>query len=142
MKITLIGTRLAKVGEEFIFNGLTEECIGCKLKNSCMNLEVGRRYRVVSVKEIKHDCKIHDGGVMTVEVIEPPIVTAIESRRTLGSKINLKMQDCDSIDCDFYDICHPIGLRDGDKCTISKSLNNIICPEGRELKSVEVVRLE
>jgi len=41
--ITLIGVGVAKIGTEFVFNGPVNECETCKLKNTCLNLDVGRR---------------------------------------------------------------------------------------------------
>ena len=66
-RITLIGVGLAKVGVEFVFNGPTNECETCKLKNTCLNLDIGRRYRIVSVRgNMKHDCELHYIGVKAV----------------------------------------------------------------------------
>ena len=40
-KVTLIGSKLANVGTEFIFVGASDECENCKLRNSCINLVKG-----------------------------------------------------------------------------------------------------
>jgi uncharacterized protein (UPF0179 family) len=70
-QITLIGTKLATVGMEFTFNGSTPECETCKLRNTCMNLEPARRYRVLGTRgELIHECPIHEAGVRAVEVTE------------------------------------------------------------------------
>jgi uncharacterized protein (UPF0179 family) len=45
-QITLIGTKLASIGLEFTFVGPTPECETCKLRNTCINLEPSRRYRI------------------------------------------------------------------------------------------------
>ena len=143
VKITLIGVRLAKVGIEFVFNGPTSECEGCRLKNNCMNLDIGRRYRVVGTRDTHHECPLHDGGVYAVEVVEMLTIVAIESRKALeGSKISFDPPRCDKNVCSIYDLCHPLWLRPGDKCTI----NSIVgatpenCIDGHTLRLVELKR--
>jgi hypothetical protein len=141
---TLVGAKQAKVGEEFLFLGAVEKCKTCKLSNSCTNLEVGRRYRIEKVRKgIKHDCPIHEDGVCVVEVIEPAITAAIEARMAFeGSKIVFVISDCKERTCELYDFCHPLGLKNGDKCTISKVIGNtpVDCKKGIPLKLVEIKR--
>jgi uncharacterized protein (UPF0179 family) len=118
--VTLIGAKLANVGDEFIFLGVSRKCEECKLKKACTNLEVGRRYRIEHVRdEIKHDCSIHEAGVRVIEVIEPEIRVAIDAKYAFkGSKIVFEPVDCEITDYDLFDLCHPLGLKEGDKCTI------------------------
>ena len=141
---TLIGVKLAKVGEEFIFLGAARECEDCKLRSTCMNLEEGRRYRIEEVKEdVRHDCPLHDGGVCVIRVVEPPITVAIEARKAFeGSKIVFEPPECDKNECEQYELCHPPGLKRGDKCTILRTLGNLpdACTKGHLLKLVEVKR--
>ncbi|MDD2666094.1 MAG: UPF0179 family protein [Methanocellales archaeon] len=143
IKVTLIGTRLAKVGIEFVFNGPTSECEGCRLKNTCMNLDIGRRYQVVSTRDTHHECPLHDGGVYVVEVTETPTIVTIESRKALeGSKISFNPPRCDKNTCSIYDLCHPLWLRPGDKCTIHSVLGEPPenCANGLALRLVELKR--
>ena len=80
-QITLIGTKLATIGMEFTFIGATPECDTCKLRNTCINLEPTRRYRVMGTRgELVHDCPIHEAGVRAVEVAESPIIAAFDAR--------------------------------------------------------------
>lgn len=142
--ITLIGTRLAKVDNEFIFSGQIPECAGCKLVQTCMNLDRGTRYRIVGVREgAKHECAIHDAGVLAVEVIESPFVAAIESRKAFGgSKIVFEPAACDVTGCGMFELCHPSGLSRGDRCTIVRVVGDApeSCEKGYSLKVVEVKR--
>ncbi len=145
--VTLIGARLANVGEEFIFLGVSnsEKCEGCKLKKSCAaNLEVGRKYRIEHVRpEIKHDCYIHEEGVHVVEIIEPPVKVAIDSKYALkGAKIVFKPVDCEGTDYELFDLCHPSGLKEGDRCTILDVIGNVPSKykKGQGLKLVAVKR--
>ena len=142
--VTLIGAKLANVGDEFIFLGASKKCEECKLKKSCANLEVDRRYRIEKVRnEIKHDCYIHEEGVRVVEVIEPPVKVAIEAKSALkGSKIVFKPADCEETDYELFDLCHPSGLKKGDRCTILDVIGDASGENktGQALKLVEVKR--
>jgi uncharacterized protein (UPF0179 family) len=142
--ITLIGIGLAKTGTEFVFNGPANECETCKLKNTCLNLDVGRRYRIVAVRgNLKHDCALHDTGVKAVEVVESPSVVAIDSKNAfVGSRILFKQNECEVFDCKIYELCHPDGFVREEKYTISEVLGDTPdkCPEGKSLKLVELKR--
>ncbi len=143
VKVTLIGVRLAKVGVEFVFDGPASECESCRLKNTCMSLDIGRRYRVVGTRDIHHECPLHDGGVYAVEVVEMLTIVAIESRKALeGSKISFDPPRCDKNNCSIYDLCHPPWLRPGDKCTINSVLGapSESCIDGLTLRLVELKR--
>jgi len=140
--ITLIGSRLAKEGMEFIFKGEAKECQKCKLKNTCMNLERGRKYRIVNVRNgARHECSIHDDGVLAVDVIESPIMTTVESRQAInGASIRYEPLKCSELDCSMYELCHPQGLKKGDRCTITGVPGNLDdeCALEYSLKKVEL----
>jgi len=143
-QITLIGIKLATIGMEFTFNGPTPECEACKLRNTCMNLEPERRYRVLGIRgELVHDCPIHESGVRAVEVTESPIISALDARKAFpGSKIVFEPVDCEESDCRMYEICHPSGLKSGEKYTIVEVVGESPedCPRGNVLKLVELKR--
>ena len=142
--VTLIGTKLAKEGVEFIFLGVSNKCEECRLKNTCTKLEVGRRYRVEKVRdEMKHDCSIHEDGVCVVEVTESSITTAIDAAYTFkNSKIVFEPPDCKETDCELFDSCLPAGLKDGDKCTVLEVIGDAPgeCKKGQVLKLVTLRR--
>ncbi|MPN25237.1 hypothetical protein SDC9_172644 [bioreactor metagenome] len=141
-KITLIGSRLAREGLEFIFKGEMPECKKCRLKNTCLNLEPGRRYRVVRIKSKDiHECFLHDSGVVAVDVSRAPITTSVESRKAVeGAKIMYEPAKCGKRECGEYGTCHPEGLLKGDKCKIvevPESLDSK-CEAGSSLKKVKL----
>ena len=140
--ITLIGSRLAKEGVKFTFMGETAECAKCNLKSTCMNLEKGRIYEITNVRNTTlRDCAIHDGGVITVDVIPAPVITSMDSRKAVeGANVRYESQSCDEIECDMYDLCHPKGVKKGDKCTIVQVIGNMDneCALGYTLKKVEL----
>lgn len=143
-QITLIGIKLATVGMEFTFNGPTPECDTCKLRNTCINLEPNRRYRVLGVRgELVHECPIHEAGVRAVEVTESPIIAAFDARKAFpGSKVVFEAVKCDNKGCSMYEICHPIGLREGERYTVVEVVGESPedCPRGNVLKLVEFKR--
>ncbi|NJD75536.1 MAG: UPF0179 family protein [Candidatus Methanoperedens sp.] len=142
--ITLIGTKLARVGNEFIFKGGSKECEPCKLSKTCLSLNPGSKYRITAIRNGgKLDCFIHDSGVCAVEVLEKPIVMGIDSRKAIkGSKIIYEPPACSVSNCVNYGICIASGLRKGDKFTIINVVGDISesCEKGRSLKIVEVKR--
>ena len=138
--ITLIGSRLAKPGVQFIFRGPAPECDKCKLKNVCLNLTKNKKYQVVAVRNgNEHDCSLH-AGVRAVEVTPCPIIVSIESRKAFnGSKIVYEEPKCEAA-CPSYVVCHPQGLVNGDKYTIAEVLGEGpgACLKGLTLKKVEL----
>lgn len=142
--ITLIGTKLAKVGNEFIFKGSAKECDPCKLYKTCMGLNTGGKYRIINIRTgPKHECAVHDTGVVAVEVQEMPVRITVESRKAIqGSTIVYDIANCNNSDCMNYVFCRPEGLRRGDKFTIADVLDDMPepCEKGFSLKVVEVKR--
>jgi uncharacterized protein len=139
--ITLIGSRLATVGNEFIYRGLASECEKCKLKNTCINLDKNKKYRIVRLRRGSDlECPLHDVSVRAVEVTACPIVVAIEGRKAFnGSKMLYEEPECDK-ECGHYATCHPQGLAASEKYTIAAVMGDgpQDCPKGLTLKIVEL----
>ncbi len=142
--ITLIGAKLAKAGNEFIFKGAAKECEPCKLNKTCLGLNIGSKYRIINLRNSgKHECFVHDSGVCAVEVIEAPIIMALESKKAIkGSKIAYEQISCNFSNCENVVLCRPSGLRQGDKYSITNVEGelNEPCRKGYSLKVVEVKR--
>jgi len=111
--ITLVGEKLAKPGVEFIYYGPAEPCKSCRLARVCVgNLEPGRRYKIVKVRNIEHSCPLHEGKVRVVEVVEPAVEILMDPRMAIvGSKISLKFVECS--DPENIDLARPEGLFEG-----------------------------
>ncbi len=139
MVITLVGEKLAKPGLEFIYEGPAEPCKTCRLARVCVgNLEPGRRYRIVRVRNIEHSCPLHEGKVRVVEVVEPPVEVLVDPRTAIvGSKITLKFVDCD--DPSMEDVVRPAGLFEGDRVKVLEILGDVECGDKR-YKRVRVER--
>ncbi|MCD7781856.1 MAG: UPF0179 family protein [Methanosphaera sp.] len=136
--ITLIGTSLAKEGLVFTFNGGANKCESCRYKKSCLGLEKGRKYMITNVKKVTHKCPLHkDESVQTVEVEPATIRAAVESKKAFnGSTIIFRNQECEG-ECENFEICHPEGLYNDDKCQIEEIGPKLICKNGKNL--VEVI---
>jgi len=137
--ITLVGEKLAKPGVEFIFYGPAEPCKTCKLAGVCVgNLEKGRRYKIVKVRNIEHPCPLHEGKARVVVVEEPSIEIAIDPRLAVkGSVIKLKFEECP--DPEKVDLFRPEGLFEGDNVRIEEIVGDVECG-GRKFVLVRVVR--
>jgi len=139
-KVTLVGTVLAKQGVEFIYEGEAAECNSCKVKKACNNLQIGRKYRIVSVRSTHHECRVHLDGATAVEVMEAPVTALINADMAMvNSKIKVDLS-CNKSDCRSYSLCRPDGVVDGEKYIVTDVLGNAsdICPKGRALKLVDI----
>jgi len=109
--ITLVGTRLATEGTEFVYRGESSACEGCPYRDQCLNLTAGQRYEVVDVRDggSTLDCAVHDAGVSAVEVEPAPIEANVASTSTFaGSKVSLE-GPCPHTDCPSHEYCEPDG---------------------------------
>lgn len=136
--VTLIGEKLAVEGEEFVYLGANNECRNCKLKTVCFNLKPGRSYKIIKLREKVHNCNIHDGNVVVVEVSEMPITASIDKKAAQGEKIKIDKKECKNIGCNFYEICTNIALQKDKTYTIKKVYEKIDCPKDHELYKVDI----
>ena len=109
--VTLIGTRLAAEGVEFVYNGEATACEGCPYREQCLNLREGHKYRVTAVRENAStlECGVHDTGVTAVEVEPAPIRANVPATDAYaGSKASLA-GPCPHTDCPSHEYCEPAG---------------------------------
>lgn len=139
-KITLIGTTLARPGLEFVYQGALPACDHCKVKKACNNLRVGRKYRIVSVRNTRHDCQVHLNGASAVECVESPVVALIGGDMAIVNSRILFECTCTRTECKAYDLCRPDGIIEGDRYLVGEVLGNppAACERGRALKLVEL----
>ncbi|MFW9998117.1 MAG: UPF0179 family protein, partial [Candidatus Odinarchaeota archaeon] len=134
--VTLLGTRIAREGFRFIFDGTTETCSTCRLSSACLsNLEKGRAYQVVEVKTVQHGCELHDGAV-TVYVVPVHLEMNIDNDKKAVEGITFAYEPmgCPEISCENFLGCTPTYLKPDDKVRIVKKNNNFLCPkDGKEL---------
>lgn len=142
--ITLVGLTQAKKGFTFFHEGTTEGCDSCDLYNVCIvNLEVGKIYTVVRVRDKTFPCKIHEDGVRIVEIAEAHIEANIEVKFAfLNGTITFQPQTCQQFTCLNYNKCVPQGLQVQDKCKIIAIQGEIMCPLNRQLVQTRLQQVE
>ncbi|WP_424004725.1 UPF0179 family protein [Haloarcula salina] len=109
--VTLVGTRLAEVGEEFVYRGEASGCEGCPYRDQCLNLTADRRYRITDIRQSGQtlDCAVHQDGVRAVEVEPAPIRANVPSKGAYaGSKARLA-GPCPHTECPSHPYCEPAG---------------------------------
>jgi len=136
--ITLIGEHLAVTGGTFQFLGPNNECKNCKLKTVCFNLKPWRDYEIVSVRDNRHGCTIHEGFVVPVEVKELPILTAVDSTLLEGSITTIDKKNCKHIGCPGFDLCTTPAVQKDKTYCIQKIYEPLDCPKGFLLQKAEI----
>jgi uncharacterized protein (UPF0179 family) len=138
-QVTLIGEKLAEKDKEFIYLGPINECRNCKLKTVCFNLKPNRHYKIIKVRDKKHDCNVFEDCAVVVEVQELPIITTLDKKLSIGSKTLIDKKDCKSIGCQNYYLCNNLSLKKDKKYKITKIFGKSIdCPMGYNLQKVEL----
>jgi len=136
--VTLIGEKLAKEGNKFMYLGPQNDCKNCKLKTVCFNLRPGIYYQITKVRDKKHNCNIHEGNAVVVEVKKMPIITAIDTNYSEGKKTKIEKKECKNIGCENYKLCYGIKIQKDKEYTIEKIIDKINCPNGYNLNKVEI----
>jgi len=141
-KVTLIGTRLAEVGAEFVYQGEADACEGCPYRDQCLNLTAGQKYRVTSIRENAStlDCGVHDTGVTAVEVEPAAVLANVDSNGAYaGSKASLE-GPCPYTGCPSHEFCEPAGAEFDQAYQISEVVGDPphdYCMLDRDLTLVE-----
>ena len=135
--VTVVGRLQCREGFEFVFGGPLAECRDCKVRNVCFHLEENRRYRVKGVRDVHHDCKIHEDGVRVVEVEKIPLRAAVPAKAALeGSMLTFEGVECKNLGCKNYRLCRPLGAPRGMRFKISSVEGDVDCEDGAALKLV------
>jgi uncharacterized protein (UPF0179 family) len=137
--VTLVGEQLAMEGEEFTYLGANSECRNCQLKTVCFNLKTGRRYRITKLRDKQHECSVHEGKVIVVEVEELPLTVAVPKKIMEGTTTTVEKQHCKNIGCDSFEICTNMALQNGKNYTVKKVYEKLSCPKNNELYKVDIV---
>jgi uncharacterized protein (UPF0179 family) len=141
--VTLVGTRLAEAGEEFVYHGEASGCEGCPYRDQCLNLTVGNRYRITTVRQSGQtlDCAMHQDGVRAVEVEPAPIKANVPSKGAYaGSKASL-MGPCPHTECPSHPYCEPAGADFDEEYRIAEIIGDPphdYCMLDRDLTLVEL----
>ncbi|MGM0591489.1 MAG: UPF0179 family protein [Halobacteriota archaeon] len=141
-KVTLVGSRLADVGREFVYQGESTLCEGCPYRNQCLNLTVGTRYQITGVRENAQtlECAVHDAGVRAVEVEPAAIPANVASKVAFGGNKVTLPGPCPHTDCPSHSYCVPEGADFETEYRIQKVLGeppHDVCYLDRDLTLVE-----
>ncbi|MCK4757694.1 MAG: UPF0179 family protein [Thermoplasmata archaeon] len=129
--LTVLGSMLAKKGSEIIFMGSLSECKGCKVKNICFHLDAGRHYRILGVRDVKHECDVFEDGVKVVEIEKIPFEAVMDKKKAIeGSTITFELPGCRERGCEHYLLCHPPGLTKKSKMKLMSCLEEVKCMVG------------
>ena len=132
--ITLVGKKLAEVGNEFIYIGITQKCRSCRLKTVCSNLQEGRTYRITKVRDKTHECPLHENGVVVVEVEKLPAEVNIKREEAEATAVSYHAIKCDRVMCPEYNACVP-GIKEKEY-RIVEAVGDVECPREIPLKKV------
>ncbi len=140
--VTIIGSKQARKGYRFIFDGLARPCLTCDYQNACVgNLEVGRVYEIQKVMKKSLQCQLHEGEGRVVEVIESLYDVNIKSQTAMSDVIlRFEQIECTRVDCPEYEKCRPLGLQPGNRCRVVKVGKTVSCFLGLKLTSVQLKR--
>ncbi|HDN63055.1 UPF0179 family protein [Candidatus Bathyarchaeota archaeon] len=142
--VTLVGVKQARIGYRFIFlDDSSGECDGCERRPVCLgNLEAKRVYQVIKVRGKTFPCKVHADGVSVVEVVESDIIAAVpKSQAFEGAILTFQSSKCEELTCPMYEVCHPQGVSDGEKCKVLKIDGDLSCPKTFPLVKVLLQRV-
>lgn len=145
--LTLVGTRLAEPGTEFVYGGEASGCAGCPYRDQCLNLTEGRKYRVTSVRESAQtlECAVHDGGVRAVEVEPAPVRANVASEYAYAGSITSLPGPCPYTGCPSHEYCEPDGADFDEEYRIDEVLGappHDYCMLDRDLRLVEFAVVE
>jgi len=140
--ITLLGTRLADAGTEFVYRGEAPGCEGCPYRKQCLNLSEGVRYEVTEVREggQRLDCAMHDDGVVAVDVEPASLEANVPSKGAYAGSKGKLAGPCPHTECPSHEYCEPLGAEFDEEYKIDEILGDPphdYCALGRELTLVE-----
>ncbi len=141
--ITLVGERQAVVGREFVYRGPQPACRECRVKTACLNQEVGRRYRITGVRDVRHPCLLNEERARVVEVEPSPPECSLPVRGAVeGALIAYDPLVCANAACPHFRLCHPVGIERGALLRILAVRGELDCPLGYAIAPARVAYTE
>lgn len=117
--VTLIGTRLADEGTEFVYQGESPACGGCPYREQCLNLTEGVKYRVTNVRDSGTlECAVHDTGVTAVDVESTAVRANVSSTSAYAGSTAQLEGPCPHTECPSHPYCEPMGADFDEEYTI------------------------
>ena len=139
VQITLVGERQASPGHDFIYRGPQPECKPCKVRDACLNQELGHRYRIRRVRDVSHPCLLNEERARVVEVEPLPPECSLSSRSAIeGAVLSYEKIVCSNTVCSNFRTCHPMGIEPGTRISVREVGEQLECPLGYSLVSAKV----
>ncbi len=137
--LTMVAEEDAEVGKSFIFMGEQIECTDCKFSKLCLNLEKGRKYEIVSVRPVTHECFLTEGQVRVAEVVKTDRIICVDKKYAIdGSLITFFHANCGQPGCEHYHQCNPDGIPEEEKVKVGVVKEKAKCLLGRAKNVVTV----
>ncbi len=136
--VTLVGEDLAKEGAEFTYVGANSECRNCQLKTVCFNLKPGHSYRISKLRDKRHNCAVHEGQVVVVEVEELPLAGMVDREPSEGATVTLQKLVCRHLSCQYFEVCTNPAIQPDRSYVVNKRYAKVDCPKGATLYRVDV----
>jgi len=134
--VALLPRTIAKEGFKFILFSEAESCVNCKLRKVCIeNLEMGRCYEVDQVRKKSFRCPVYgDMQVCKVKIVNELFISVPRSDAIEGMMIRYIGSRCQEVTCPNFDLCNPIGVKNGDEMRIVRvDKNKLSCKLGLDL---------
>jgi uncharacterized protein (UPF0179 family) len=140
-EITLIASRQAREGFEFVFQGAAPVCRTCPYRHACLTLDPGRRYAITRVRPVTHPCALQESEANVVEVQPVARALVVDARSAIvGSSVETGRFSCNRLDCPNWNICAGPSLPTKQRYRIEKVHPELAeCRIGRTLKRVDAV---
>ena len=140
-EITLIASRQAHDGFEFVYQGPAPVCRTCPYRHACLTLDPGRRYAITKVRPVTHPCALQESAANVVEVQPVARTLVVDSRSAIvGSSVELGRYNCHRLDCPNWNICAGPSLPTKQRYRVEKVHPEAAeCRIGRTLKRVDAV---
>lgn len=138
-KLTMVGEEEAEVGNSFVFLGEQIECLDCKYRTICLDLEKGARYTITAVRPPVHDCWLTEGKARVVEVERTERTACVDKKYAIdGSLITFFPSECGQVGCEHYTQCNPTGIDNGDKVKLGIVCGKAECLIGQNRRIVTI----
>jgi uncharacterized protein (UPF0179 family) len=142
--VTLVGELQAKPGFKFIFQGASDVCASCKLREVCvMKLEPNTVYKVVEVLKKRHKCPLREGWVVVAKVVEAEVEALLDAKMAVeDAVITFKRKKCNNTDCSLRSVCQSPYVKEGEKYRVLKVERDGIFCDGRKMLKVLLSRVK
>jgi len=142
--VTLVGELQAKPGFKFIFQGASEVCANCKLREVCvMKLEPNVVYKVIEVLKKKHKCPLRGGWVLVAKVVEAEVEALLDAKMAVEDAIiTFKRRKCDNTSCAMWSVCQSPYVKEGEKYRVLRVERNGVFCNGRKMLKVLLSRVK